>query len=80
VAVTRHRSLEQLYKGPQVLEAPLYSVFEASRYLQVPENTLRSWVWGRSYVVITRDDRIRYNQKDLVGRCTLCRGGWDTRS
>jgi uncharacterized protein (DUF433 family) len=24
-------------------------VFEASRYLQVPENTLRSWVAGRSY-------------------------------
>jgi uncharacterized protein (DUF433 family) len=27
----------------------LYSVFEASRYLQIPENTLRSWVSGRSY-------------------------------
>ena len=26
-----------------------YSVFEASRYLQIPENTLRSWVSGRSY-------------------------------
>jgi uncharacterized protein (DUF433 family) len=49
VRATRRRSLEQLYKGPQVLEAPLYSVFEASRYLQVPENTLRSWVSGRSY-------------------------------
>jgi uncharacterized protein (DUF433 family) len=24
-------------------------VFEASRYLQIPENTLRSWVAGRSY-------------------------------
>jgi uncharacterized protein (DUF433 family) len=31
------------------LEVPLYSVFEASRYLQIPENTLRSWVSGRSY-------------------------------
>jgi len=27
----------------------VYSVFEASRYLQIPENTLRSWVSGRSY-------------------------------
>ena len=45
----RRRSLEQLYSGPQVLEVPLYSVFEASRYLQIPENTLRSWVSGRSY-------------------------------
>lgn len=49
MAATKRRSLEQLYSGPQVLEMPLYSVFEASRYLQVPENTLRSWVGGRTY-------------------------------
>lgn len=45
----KRRNLEQLYSGHQVLEVPLYSVFEASRYLQIPENTLRSWVSGRSY-------------------------------
>lgn len=44
-------NLEQLYAGPQVLEVPLYSVFEASRYLRIPENTLRSWVSGRAYPV-----------------------------
>jgi uncharacterized protein (DUF433 family) len=49
VGVTKGRNLEHLYSGPRVLEAPLYSVFEASRYLQIPENTLRSWVSGRSY-------------------------------
>ena len=49
MAVTRRRNLAQLYAGPQVLEVPLYSVFDASRYLQIPENTLRSWVSGRSY-------------------------------
>ena len=49
VGATKRRNLEQLYSGPQVLEGPLYSVFEASRYLQIPENTLRSWVSGRSY-------------------------------
>ena len=49
MAAIKGRSLEQLYSGPQVLEIPLYSVFEASRYLQVPENTLRSWVGGRTY-------------------------------
>src|SRR5437899_10277271 len=38
-----------MYSGRRVLEVPLYSVFEASRYLQVPENTLRSWVAGRAY-------------------------------
>ena len=36
VGAIKRRSLEQLYSGPQVLEAPLYSVFEASRYLQIP--------------------------------------------
>ena len=49
MGATRRRNLEQLYSGPQVLEVPLYSVFEASRYLQIAENTLRSWVAGRSY-------------------------------
>ena len=49
MGVTRRRNLEQLYSGPRVLEVPLYSVCEASRYLQIPENTLRSWVAGRSY-------------------------------
>lgn len=49
MGVARRWNLEQLYSGPQVLEIPLYSVFEASRYLQIPENTLRSWVAGRSY-------------------------------
>lgn len=49
MGVTKRRTLEQLYAGPQVLEVPLYSVFEASRYLQIPENTLRSWVAGRAY-------------------------------
>jgi uncharacterized protein (DUF433 family) len=35
VGATKRRHLEQLYSGPQVLE--------------VPENTLRSWVSGRTY-------------------------------
>jgi uncharacterized protein (DUF433 family) len=49
VRIARRRNLERLYSGPQVLEIPLYGVFEASRYLQIPENTLRSWVSGRAY-------------------------------
>ncbi len=53
----KRRSLEQLYSGPQVLEMPLYSVFEASRYLQIPENTLRSWVAGRAYPLRTGSSR-----------------------
>ena len=53
----RSRKLEQLYSGPQVLEVPLYSMFEASRYLQIPENTLRSWVSGRSYPLRSGESR-----------------------
>lgn len=49
MGTSRRPTLEQLYSGPRVLEVPLYSVSEASRYLQIPENTLRSWVSGRSY-------------------------------
>jgi uncharacterized protein (DUF433 family) len=57
VGATKRRNLEQLYSGPQVLEVPLYSVFEVSRYLQIPENTLRSWVSGRSYALRTGASR-----------------------
>jgi uncharacterized protein (DUF433 family) len=49
VGIAKRRNLEQLYAGPQVLEIPLYSVPEASRYLRIPENTLHSWVSGRAY-------------------------------
>ena len=49
MGASKPRNLVQLYSGPQVLDVPLYSVFEASRYLQIPENTLRSWVSGRSF-------------------------------
>ncbi len=45
------RRLDDLYKGHQVLEVPLYGLSEASRYLGIPENTLRSWVAGRAYPV-----------------------------
>lgn len=43
--------LRRLYSSRQVLDLPLYTVLEASRYLQVPPNTLRSWVSGRRYPV-----------------------------
>ena len=49
MGVTKRRNLEQLYLGASGPGGTLYSVFEASRYLQIPEKTLRSWVSGRSY-------------------------------
>ncbi len=45
----KRQNLDDLYSGHQVLEVPLYGIFEAARYLQIPENTLRSWVAGRAY-------------------------------
>ena len=41
--------LRRLYSSQQVLYLPLYTIHEASRYLQVPENTIRAWVTGRAY-------------------------------
>ncbi len=43
------KALRRLYSGHDLLEAPLYGVFDVSRYLMVPENTLRSWISGRSF-------------------------------
>ena len=57
MSATKRPNLELLYSGPQVLEVPLYSVFEASRYLQIPVNTLRSWVSGRSYPLLSGASR-----------------------
>lgn len=31
-------------------EAPVYSLAEVSRYIRVPENTLRNWVYGQPYL------------------------------
>lgn len=37
------------YEGRDPREVPAYSVAEAAHYLTVPENTVRSWVLGRSF-------------------------------
>jgi len=39
----------KLYDGKDPRNLPAYSLQEASRYTQVPVDTLRSWVRGRSY-------------------------------
>ena len=70
MGVIKGRNLEQLYSGPQVLEVPLYSVFEASRYLQIPENTLRSWVSGRSYPLQSAASRRSEPVIELADRAT----------
>ena len=38
-----------LYGGRNPREIPIYSTAEAAHYLRIPENTIRSWVFGRSY-------------------------------
>jgi uncharacterized protein (DUF433 family) len=37
------------YRGRSPREIPAYSSFEASRYLRVPEKTIRNWAFGYSY-------------------------------
>lgn len=37
------------YGGADPREIPAYSVAEAAHYLSIPENTVRSWIFGRSY-------------------------------
>ncbi len=37
--------------------APAYTVAEAAHYLRMPQETLRSWVHGRPYVVLEQSKR-----------------------
>ncbi|MCC6452389.1 MAG: DUF433 domain-containing protein [Acidobacteria bacterium] len=39
----------KLYAGKDPRDLPAYSLKDASRYVDVPLNTLRSWIRGRSY-------------------------------
>ncbi len=39
-----------IYGGREPLEMPLYTYAEASRYLNVPVSTIRSWAKGRYYI------------------------------
>lgn len=54
VAVRGKGPLDELYAGDAVITAPIYSIGEGARYLRVPENTIRSWLDGRSYPVKKR--------------------------
>ena len=38
-----------LYGGRNPREIPSYSSSEAAHYLRIPENTIRSWIYGRGY-------------------------------
>jgi uncharacterized protein (DUF433 family) len=38
-----------LYRGRNPRELPAYDAFDASRYLRIPENTIRAWLFGRRY-------------------------------
>lgn len=46
----KHRNSYDAY-GADPREIPVYTIKQASRYLQIPFETLRSWVKGRSYSV-----------------------------
>lgn len=43
------RPTADLYGGRNPREIPVYSAPEAAHYLRIPENTIRSWIHGRTY-------------------------------
>ncbi|MBK7704225.1 MAG: DUF433 domain-containing protein [Acidobacteria bacterium] len=45
---TYNKKILKLY-GTDPREVPLYGIRETARYLKLHENTLRSWIYGRSY-------------------------------
>jgi len=47
--VTTAPKKRDLYGGRSPREIPCYSTWEASHYLRIPENTIRSWIYGRDY-------------------------------
>ena len=48
-----------LYGGRNPREVPIYSATEAAHYLRIPENTIRSWAYGRVYPTSRGDRRAR---------------------
>ncbi|HNU06698.1 MAG TPA: DUF433 domain-containing protein [Pyrinomonadaceae bacterium] len=53
---TYNNKVLKLY-GTDPRELPLYGIREASRYLKVHENTLRSWIFGRRYRLESGEER-----------------------
>jgi uncharacterized protein (DUF433 family) len=37
------------YRGRDPRQIPAYTIFDASRYLQIPERTIRNWAYGYPY-------------------------------
>jgi uncharacterized protein (DUF433 family) len=45
--------MTDIYGGTDPRDLPAYSISDASRYLLIPANTIRSWTVGRSYPIRT---------------------------
>jgi len=45
------------YRGRDPRQIPAYSLFDAARYLHVPERTIRNWAYGYPYATKTRGRR-----------------------
>lgn len=48
------RTERDLYRGRDPREIPAYDSFTASRYLRIPEQTIRNWAFGYEYATRTR--------------------------
>ena len=45
------------YRGRDPRQIPAYSLFDAARYLHIPERTIRNWAYGYPYATKTRGRR-----------------------
>lgn len=46
--MTKQTALDP-YRGRDPRQIPAYTIFDASRYLQIPERTIRNWAYGYRY-------------------------------
>jgi hypothetical protein len=42
------------YRGSDPRQIPAYTIFDAARYLHIPERTIQNWAYGYSYATKRR--------------------------
>jgi uncharacterized protein (DUF433 family) len=55
------------YRGRDPREIPAYDTSAAARYLRIPENTIRNWVFGRAYRIGSGQPRRAQPLIDVAG-------------
>jgi len=57
--MARKRKVLDIYRGRDPRQIPTYGIWESAFLLKIPPNTLRSWIFGRSY------DTERYGKREF---------------